>query len=91
MTMFAVIRRFAAAGATGASEQGVEDVNRELGVNWVCSYVAEDGSESVAIYEAPDAELLRQHGLFVGLPVDQVIPVQQVIPEFVFQGTGVAE
>ena len=82
MTMFAVMRHFASP-VTQPPEQGVEDVNRELGVDWICSYVAEDGTESVSIYEAPNAELLRQHGLFVGLPVHQVIPVRHVLPDLV--------
>jgi hypothetical protein len=56
------------------------EVNREFGVDWVRSYYSHDGAHSVCVYEAPSAEVLREHALCLGLPVEEVLPVVEVLP-----------
>jgi hypothetical protein len=34
----------------------------------------------VCIYEAPSAAVLREHALCLGMPVEEVLPVVEVLP-----------
>ena len=56
------------------------EVNREFGVDWIRSYFANDGASAVCVYEAPSAEVLREHALCLGMPVEEVLPVVEVLP-----------
>ncbi len=56
------------------------EVNREFGVDWVRSYYASDDAAAVCVYEAPSAEVLREHALCLGMPADEVLAVVEVLP-----------
>ena len=63
-----------------ASSRQLLEVNREFGVDWIRSYYASDGTNAVCVYEAPSAEVLREHALCLGMPVEEVLPVVEVLP-----------
>ena len=56
------------------------EVNREFGVDWIRSYFANFGAAAVCVYEAPSAEVLREHALCLGMPVEEVLAVVEVLP-----------
>ena len=56
------------------------EVNWEFGVDWIRGYYATDGTTAVCIYEAPSPEVLREHALCLGMPVEEVLPVVEVLP-----------
>ncbi|HEX2064116.1 MAG TPA: DUF4242 domain-containing protein [Acidimicrobiales bacterium] len=47
------------------------------GIRWVVSYVA--GERMYCVYDAVDAELVREHARRTGLPVDAVTPMAAVL------------
>lgn len=49
------------------------------GVQWVRSHITSDGKHSFCEFIAPDAEACREHARLAGLPVDDVISVQDEI------------
>jgi hypothetical protein len=51
-------------------------------VRWIRSYVLEEGGDSVGtvcIYQAVDAEAIRQHASQAELPVDEIIPIMDTV------------
>ena len=65
---------------TEASTRQLLEVNREFGVDWIRSYSVQGGAETLCVYEAPSAEVLREHALCLGIPVEEVLPVVEVLP-----------
>lgn len=47
----------------------------QLGMQWIRSHVTADGKHSFCEFEAPSAEVCREHAELAGLPVDDVIPL----------------
>ena len=47
----------------------------QLGMQWIRSHVTSDGKHSFCEFEAPDADVCREHAQLAGLPVDDVIAV----------------
>ena len=65
---------------TEVSTRQLLEVNREFGVDWIRSYHADGGTDTLCVYEAPSAEVLREHALCLGMPVEEVLPVVEVLP-----------
>jgi len=57
----------------------------KLGMQWIRSHVTADGKHSFCEFEAPSAELCREHARRAGLPVDEVIPLGMEIGPSQFQ------
>ena len=57
----------------------------QLGMQWIRSHVTADGKHSFCEFEAPSAEVCRQHAMNAGLPVDDVFPVGMEIGPGQFQ------
>jgi hypothetical protein len=55
------------------------------GMEWVRSHITADGQHSFCEFIAPNAEACRTHAKKAGLPVDEVIPVQDEIGPRMFQ------
>ena len=58
-------------------------VNRN--VCWVRTHLTADGKHSFCEFVAPNAEACRRHAQLAGLPVDEVIAVQDEIGPSVFR------
>jgi hypothetical protein len=72
-----------AGGGEGAQVCGqVIDNNTALGVTWVHSYVAADHRKTFCLYDAPSPEAIRQAAERNGLPVDQIILIEELSPYF---------
>lgn len=61
-------------------EVGIVEASEELGVRWVLSFLAADQKKTYCIYEAPGPEAIRDQAERLGLPVDQIIEVDQFGP-----------
>jgi hypothetical protein len=66
-------------GALAAISAQSNGVLRELGpdIQWVHSYVVDD--KIFCLYQAVDADVIREHGRCGGFPVDEVHEVHAVI------------
>jgi hypothetical protein len=67
---------------------GIVARNAELGVTWLCSYVAEDGRTSFCLCEAPSPEAIRRAAGRSQWPVDGLIQVSVLDPHFHLGGAG---
>jgi microsomal dipeptidase-like Zn-dependent dipeptidase len=45
----------------------------QLGMQWIRSHITTDGKHSFCEFEAPNADVCREHARLAGLPVDDVI------------------
>jgi len=82
MPLFLIERQFAEEleiGAAGVAN--IQQVNADVGVNWVFSFLSADRKKTYCLYEAPSAEAIRQAARLASLPADVVIEVTQVRPE----------
>ena len=55
------------------------------GMQWVRSHLTADGKHSFCEFLAPNADACRQHAKIAGLPVDEVISVQDEIGPQMFR------
>lgn len=60
--------------------RAIEQVNGEVGVNWLFSFLSADKRKTYCLYEAKDADALRAAALRLGLPADVIVEVSEVNP-----------
>ena len=83
MALFIIERNFAER-LQEMTKEGVAqtlEVNEELGVDWLLSFMSADRKKTYCLYEAPDADRLREHARTLGIPVDEVVEVTQLSPK----------
>lgn len=59
----------------------VKQVNAEVGVNWLFSFLRADKKKTYCLYEAPNAEAIREAARRAKIPADVIIPVSEIRPE----------
>lgn len=78
MPLYLVERKFAEAiDLDAAKVRAVSEINGELGVNWVFSFLSADKRKSYCLYEARDPEALREAARRNGVPIDAIVEVSQ--------------
>jgi len=58
----------------------VQLVNDEVGVKWVFSFLSADKRKTYCLYEAENAEAIRDAARRANLPADSIIEVDQISP-----------
>lgn len=82
MALFLIERNFADQIELSADDvAAVTRINGDAGVQWLYSFLSADKRKSYCLYEAPDAEAIRDAARRAGLPADVVIAVDQLRPE----------
>lgn len=79
MTVFLIERNFA--DQLSVSPEAAENINRingEVGVQWLISFLSADKKKTYCLYEASDAEAIREAARKVGVPADVVIEVGEL-------------
>ncbi|MCH8281831.1 MAG: DUF4242 domain-containing protein [Chloroflexi bacterium] len=56
----------------------IVEVNTDMGVNWLFSFLSADKKKTYCLYEAPNAESIRENASRLGLPADVVVEVTDV-------------
>ena len=81
MALFMIERTFAEALGEGSAEDAAKlaEVNTELGVDWVQSFLTADRTRTYCLYESPSADLMREHASRLGFPIDSIIEVSRAI------------
>ena len=59
----------------------VSKINGEVGVNWLFSFLSADKRKTYCLYEAKDAESIREAARRANLPADVIVEVSQERPE----------
>ena len=58
----------------------VKEINEEVGVQWLVSFLSADKKKTYCLYEASDADAIREAAERNGLPADVVIEVGEMAP-----------
>ena len=60
-------------------------INEDVGVNWLFSFLSADKKKSYCLYEAPNAEAIREAARRANVPADVIIEVSELRPEMLMQ------
>jgi hypothetical protein len=58
----------------------IKAVNVDVGVKWVLSFLSADQRKTYCLYEAPNAEAIREAAARLGIPADAIVEVDQIGP-----------
>jgi hypothetical protein len=64
--------------ATPEVAAAVNEINDDAGVEWLISFLSADKKKTYCLYEAPNAEAIREAARRAGLPADSVIEVSEL-------------
>ena len=60
----------------------IKQINADVGVQWLISFLSADKKKTYCLYEAPNAEAIREAARRAGIPADVIIEVGE------FRNTG---
>ncbi len=58
----------------------MSQINADVGVNWLISFLSADKKKTYCLYEASSAEAIREAARRAGLPADVIVEVDQMQP-----------
>jgi hypothetical protein len=74
MALFMIERNFAESlNASAEDLKAVVEINTNLGVKWLYSFLSADKRKTYCLYEAENGEAIREAARRAGLPADIVI------------------
>lgn len=59
----------------------IKQVNDEIGIQWLFSFLSADKRKSYCLYEAPNAEAIRAAARRLGVPADTILQVDEIGPQ----------
>jgi Protein of unknown function (DUF4242) len=81
MPLFLIERQFAEEVTVDeATAATMRQVNDEIGIQWLYSFLSADKRKTYCLYEAPNADAIRAAARRLNLPADTIIEVGQVQP-----------
>ena len=81
MALFMIERNFAEQlNLTPESVRQVDEVNDEIGVKWLFSFLSADQKKTYCLYEAKDPEALLEQARVLGIPADVIVEVSRFDP-----------
>ena len=81
MPVFLIERNFAEQlEVTKDGAAGINQINEDVGVNWLISFLSSDKKKTYCLYEAPSTEAITEAAKLAGLPADVIIEVGAVNP-----------
>ncbi len=81
MPVFLIERNFADELTVSAEDAaGVKKINEDVGVQWLISFLSADKKKTYCLYEASNAEAIREAADKAGLPADVIIEVGELTP-----------
>jgi hypothetical protein len=82
MPLFLIERNFAEDLVIDASVVSqIRQINDEIGIQWLYSFLSADKRKTYCLYEAPSAEAIRIAAGRLEIPADVIIPVSELRPE----------
>ena len=76
MPLFLIERNFAETVQTDPETMAIiKEVNDEIGIQWLFSFLSADKRKTYCLYEAPDAEAIRAAARRLGVPADTIVEV----------------
>jgi hypothetical protein len=81
MPLFLIERQFAEEVATDPEALAtIKQVNDEIGIQWLLSFLSADKRKTYCLYEAPSAEAIRAAAERLGMPADTIVEVEGIGP-----------
>jgi hypothetical protein len=56
----------------------INQINEEVGVEWLISFLSADRKKTYCLYQAPSAEAIREAARRAGIPADEIIEVTEL-------------
>jgi phosphoglycolate phosphatase-like HAD superfamily hydrolase len=82
VTVFLVERCFAEQlNVTPDGASSINQVNADVGVQWLISFLSADKKKTYCLYEAPNPEAIREAARRNGVPADRIIEVGELTPD----------
>jgi hypothetical protein len=89
MPLFLIERNFAEELEADAERVGrILEINQEVGVHWLFSFLSADKRKTYCLYEAPSTEALREAARRLGLPADVIVEVSELDPRKILGSDG---
>jgi hypothetical protein len=86
MPLFLIERNFAEELVTNAESVGrILEINSEVGVHWLFSFLSADKRKTYCLYEAPSTEALREAARRLDLPADVIMEVSELDPRKILE------
>jgi Protein of unknown function (DUF4242) len=74
--LFLIERNFAEIVQTNPETEAIiKEVNDEIGIQWLFSFLSADKRKTYCLYEAPNAEAIRAAARRLGVPADTIVEV----------------
>ncbi len=82
MALFVIERNFAEQlQLSDDAARLIADVNGDVGVHWLFSFLSADKKKTYCLYEAPNPEAIREAARRARLPADVIIEVTELRPQ----------
>jgi len=82
MPMFIIERNWAEKlEVTPDAAAKVTEINNDIGVSWIVSFLTGDKKKTYCLYEAISAEAIREAARRAGIPADVIVEVSELRPE----------
>lgn len=81
MALYLIERTFAEQLDLSSEDvQLIEEINADVGVSWLFSFLSADRHRSYCLYEAPSPDAIIEAAKQANVPVDSVIEVSRLVP-----------
>lgn len=81
MPLFIIEREFAEQlQESPENDARITQINEDVGVRWVYSFLRSDSKKTYCLYEAASADAIREAARRAGIPADVVVEVSQMHP-----------
>lgn len=82
MPLFLIERNFAEQlNVSADSVREVTEINDEVGVHWLFSFLSTNKKKTYCLYEASSADAIRDAARQAGLPADIIVEVSEIDPK----------
>lgn len=81
MPLYLIERQFAERlELTAEGLKAIEVINRDVGVEWLFSFLSADNQKTYCLYQARNPEDIRRAAEKAGIPADKIVEVSKVDP-----------
>lgn len=82
MALFVIERNFAEQlHLSDEDARLVKEINGDVGVHWLFSFLSADKKKTYCLYEAPNADAIREAARRAKLPADVIVEVSELRPD----------
>ncbi len=81
MPLFLIERNYAERlDVTAEGVREITEINQDIGVHWLFSFLSADKKKTYCLYDASDPEAIREAARRAGVPADVIVEVSEINP-----------